>query len=1466
MIRNTCYLVLSALVFGNTHAANNMIVENYTQEHGLPHNIVYCIVKDNEGFIWLGTWYGLSSFDGLKFHTYNNRSTYNSDVPPHKIQNIIESRDGNLWVKTIDHKLFFFNKRYEQFTDVFNVIKKKYNVSPKIIKIQNTDDDKLLLLTKNKDLLQASSESDGSISVELLYDSEAERDYKLTSNLLTENKSTLNWIGLDFKIISCPKGDLLRAKAPDFIRKKLNLTNGNQLTCAWNSEGFFWTGTESGKIFKIDITNGDITENTLFDGAGKVQYITGTKNKLTYAAIAGKGVFGVDEQTGNTRLLVPLRKNETVTGLLIDSYEKLWIEINQISMIYYDPFSNLQKTMYAEAGKVNRNITLCDGRELGMFILNTAGDVIHFDRSTLTPVVMNDLHELKLNGQRKLFYGITIDRDNILWLSSTTEGVYRVSYPRQQFALLEPSKQTETLPGIKALYLSENGEIWLANRDAEVYKYTAQMEPKLVFGKKDNIGNVYHFMEDENENLWLSTKGNGLILAEENKNHPSGYKITRFVSDEKNPEAIIGNDVYFTFMDSKNRIWVASFGGGLNLIERKEGNIRFINKFNSFKNYPKFGLYMEVRNITEDREGRIWVGTSDGLMSFDGNFKNPDNIKFEIYRNDKRVLNIADNDIYALFKDSAGDIWVSVFGGGLSKIIRYDAREKLPLFETYTLYQGLGSNVVVSITEDNNGNLWLATENGLAFFDKQNETFRNFDRYDGFINLQMEEESALKLPNGDIWFGNRKGIIAFNPEKIESFSCNYNVYIVDFRVSNRDLKSLNGDSVTLESIRYTETVKLKHNQSNLQIEFAALNYYNQNSVNYRYILEGYDNEWHSNGKNRIASYPNIPHGKYTFRVQAIDEANALNKAERTLDIKILPPWWLTWQAKMVYLLLSLLLAYGIIRAVMLYIRIRNEVYIEQRVSELKIRFFTNISHELRTPLTLIMGPVQELKEKFHPEEKVRQYINLIEKNAGQMLQLVNQILDFRKIQSGKMVLHVSQFDLNKLAESFAEEFMLMSEENNTTFRFKLASTEIPVWADKEKIETVLRNIISNAFKFTPAGGSITVSTGMDPNEKKCFVQVDDTGAGIPQNKINDIFDRFVQADNQGSHYYQGTGIGLALSKEIMNLHHGNISAENKTGGKGSVFTIELLMGKSHFSEKEVDFYVGEIVDSTKSTEDPLFEKTSETENFKTHLPLLLVVEDNPGLCDLLRMQLEDRYNVLTAQNGAEGMKKVNRYHPDIVVTDQMMPEMSGNELLQNIRNDFRISHTPVIILTAKTGEDEKLKSVTLGANAYITKPFNKEYLIARIDQLLNERKEFRKKIQYSLALHPASENDEGVYEKYLIDKDIQMLNKINQMIEQNLDDSNYSIDALAEDLGLSRSAFFKKVKSLTGFAPVDLIKEIRLNKSVELIKTTDLSVSEIAFTVGFKEAGYFGKCFRKKYQCTPTEYIEQYRNTQTQAD
>lgn len=1452
----TC-IIISLIYLQTAFAGKNMIVENYSVEDGLPHNSVFCTLKDIDGFMWIGTWYGLCSFDGLKFNSYNSRNDFNTDIPPHKIQNIIEAKDGNLWVKTIDHKLYLFDKRNEQFYDVFNEIKKKYSVSPKIIKIQSSDTGDLLLLTKNKDLLIASSTGKGSVTVKLLYDSQIKREHRLTNNLFIEDADNLNWIGMDYKVISSKKGEILKSKPSDFIRQRINQEIGSEFSCAFQSGNFFWLGTTIGNFYKIDISNGNIIKNTNFYKKGSIQNIIGVNGKNFYISVGGIGVFELDERTNATKLTFSLSGNNQVSNSFIDSYDKLWIEINQTSLIYFDPFNKTVRNLNFQAGKANKNLTLLDGKELGMFILNTAGEVIQFDRMTGEAEMISILPELRDNGDKKYFFGMTLDKDNILWLSSTSNGIFRISFPKQQFKLFQPEIKTLVNDiAIKGLFQSRNGDIWIGTRTSEVYQLNREGLLKQIFNGKNSIGNVYHFMEDHQGNMWFSTKGNGLIKAEPDPKSPTKYKLTGFVTDENNPNAIIGNDVYYTYEDSKHRIWVGSFGGGLNLVQYENDKVIFKNKFNSFENYPKYGLYMEVRNIIEDKNGRIWVGTSDGLMSFDGNFKNPDKIDFQIYRNEKLNSNIADNDIYALFKDVDGQIWISVFGGGLNKLVKYDNEKKLPVFKSYNIGQGLISEVIVSIVEDNNNNLWFATENGLSFFDKNKEVFRNFDRYDGFMNIQMEEESALKLHSGDLWFGCRKGILAFNPEKIETYNCDYNTYIVNFLVSNKNIKEFRDKPILSESIQYAKSITLKHNQSNFVIEFAALNYYNQNRVSYKYILEGYENEWHFNGRNRIASYPNVPHGNYTFKVQTIDEANSMLKSERTLEIIILPPWWLTWWAKTIYFILAVLFTYGIIKAILFYIKMRNEVYIEQRVSELKIRFFTNISHELRTPLTLITGPIQELKQKQQLNEKGLQYIALIEKSANQMLQLVNQILDFRKIQNGKMILHVSQLGLNKLVATFQKEFAVMSEENEISFSFQLADEEIPVWADKDKIETVVRNVISNAFKFTKKGGSIFVSTSQSIDKDKCFIRIEDTGIGIPQNKIAEIFDRFTQIDDPKNHYYQGTGIGLALSKEIITLHHGNITAEGKPG-EGSVFTIELLTGKDHFNPNEVNFYVSDIVDETQiNSAENIIEETIEPNN---NLPLLLVVEDNLDLCNLLKMQLEDRYNVLIANNGVEGLKKVNHYHPDIVVTDQMMPEMSGTDMLQKIRNDFRISHIPVIILTAKSDENEKLNAINLGANAYITKPFNKEYLIARIEQLLSDRKVFREKIWNQEEITETAAVETENFEKYLVKKDIQLLEKINMVIEQNISNSDYNIDALAENMGLSRSAFFKKLKSLTGLAPVDLIKEIRLNKSVEMLKNTDMTVSEIAFEVGFKEAGYYGKCFRKKYDTTPTEFMAKYR-------
>ena len=804
--------------------------------------------------------------------------------------------------------------------------------------------------------------------------------------------------------------------------------------------------------------------------------------------------------------------------------------------------------------------------------------------------------------------------------------------------------------------------------------------------------------------------------------------------------------------------------------------------------------------------------------------------------------------------------WVSVFGGGLNKLVHYDKERRVPVFKSYGIREGMNNDVVKSIVEDKDGNLWFTTEIGLSCFNKDTEQFRNYDRYDGFLNVELEESSALRTLNGDLWLGSRQGILTFSPNKLETQNMNYDTRIVDFKISNRDLRSFHEDPVLKESITFADAIRLKYNQSMFTIEFAALNFYNPNRVFYRYILEGYENEWHYNGKNRIASYTNVPPGSYTFRVETIDEANPELVSNRTLAITILPPWWLSWWAIVIYVVLGIIALYFSLRLAFFMIKMKNDIYIEQKVSEMKIKFFTNISHELRTPLTLIKGPIQELRERETLSPKGVQYVELMEKNTNQMLQLVNQILDFRKIQNGKMRLHVSLIDFNELVVSFQKEFRVLSEENEVSFTFQLPDAAIMIWADKEKLSIVIRNIISNAFKFTPSGGSIHVVAGLTEDGEHCFLRVEDNGIGIPQNKLTEIFERFSQGENAQNSYYQGTGIGLALSKEIVNLHHGVIRAESPEG-KGTVFIVELLLGKEHYRISEVDFYVSDTETAPAggvSSADIMAEEDSEEQTeIDASLPNLLLVEDNKDLCQLIKLQLEDKFNIHIANNGVEGLKKVHLYHPDIVVTDQMMPEMDGLEMLQSIRKDFQISHIPVIILTAKNDEDAKTKAITLGANAYITKPFSKEYLLARIDQLLSERLLFRERIRLQMENQKTTEEDS--YEQYLVKKDVQFLEKIHQVIEENMDDSDFNIDTIASGIGLSRSAFFKKLKSLTGLAPVDLVKEIRLNKSVELIKNTDLSISEIAFAVGFKDSGYYSKCFRKKYNQTPREYMSEWR-------
>ena len=1376
----TALVILWLLLPWRGSAQPSMIIEHYSQDEGLPSNIVYDAQKDRDGFVWIGTWHGLCSFDGAVFSSFSTRSNRQSDVPPQKVISIVDDDKGHLWLRNVDNRLYIFNKRTERYHEVYDELK-QISQNMQVIKIRYMGGNRVLLLTRNKNLYEGTADEEGHVKLTLLHNAAYDIDpitLRLLHDVEGETSERRYWIGTDYSI------DAIDKKNPRKLRKGYT-TFTDHLKNVWRFE--------------------------------------------------------------NDQLLTCYHPNDGTTRRFT-----------------FPKHDRLRDPSFKDAG------------ENGLFILMPDGELLHYNHHS---GLMSNLSESEFNGKWVRFYDIFLDNDGQLWLSSTVNGLYKICFPPSHFNFVSLHfPQTSTMSfagnGVRALLQQRNGNLWIGTRNNELLCVNPHTFA-VIHAFKGDIGSIFHIMEDRQGCLWLSTKGAGLVKATPDKQAPEGYSFTRFTNDYTDKYSISSDRVYYTFQDSKDRIWVCTFGGGLNLLAQQGNQTRFYHKNNLLSQYPQYDQYMSVRTITEDKDGRLWVGTTDGLMSFAGNFKKPESIAFETYRETGESEAI-DSDICTLYKDHQGSVWMGVFGGGLYLLERYDGKKHKPALKQYPFSEN-NLGVVSSISEDANHHLWLCTENSLATLDPHTGYIRHYDRYAGFPHVNIEDNTSISLSNGTMLIGCRQGLLTFNPSAVEKTSKNTSpLYIVDFKVQNRALSDFD-PPIYEGSIRYTETLTLTHRQNMFTIEFASLNYTTQRQVAYNYILDGYEKQWHMSGSNRIASYANVPPGKYTFRVRTMDNASE----ERTLTIRILPPWWATWWAYCLYALLAVALLYAVARLAIYMIRMRNEVYINDRLAELKIRFFTNISHELRTPLTLIKGPIEELKKNQQLGAADKEYLNLIDNNARKMLQLVNQILDFRKVQNGKMRLHASLTDVNNMLEALHQEYRMMAQERDIAFHFELPSEHVLIWCDAQKIAIVMNNLVSNAFKFTPEGGTICVALEHDSTAKSCTIRVEDNGASIPHTQLEEIFERFSQANNHADDTSQtGTGIGLSLSREYVNMHQGRIWAENMEEG-GVTFIVELPTTKEQLDPETTDIYLSDIPSAAPAapTDSP---ETAETEAetaeqtdtaSTTELPTILLIEDNLELCRMLSLQLKDKYTIHTANNGEEGLRKVYQYSPDIIVSDLMMPGIDGMELLRRVRKDFTISHIPVIILTAKQGEDIHMEAISAGANAYITKPFSSHLLVARINQLLEEQHRFQRHILQDVAQTPAPSErgaqptarpaagqtaktaaEAGPYSAHLEQKDLDFIKRIHNIIEENLQNEDFRIEAIAMEMGISRSVFFKKLKSLTGFAPVDLVKEIRLTKAEQMVTGTSQSIAEIAYAVGFRDPGYFIKCFRQKYGSTPKEY------------
>ena len=695
-----------------------------------------------------------------------------------------------------------------------------------------------------------------------------------------------------------------------------------------------------------------------------------------------------------------------------------------------------------------------------------------------------------------------------------------------------------------------------------------------------------------------------------------------------------------------------------------------------------------------------------------------------------------------------------------------------------------------------------------------------------------------------------------NPGKITKLEYRPNVVLTNFQLSNKDVDIHDPDSPIKTSIETTQKVILKHNQSSLSIEYAALSYFDPGKNQYAFRLENFEGNWNYVGKQRKATYTNLSPGDYIFRVMASDLDGNWDNLGTQLEIRILPPWWKTTLAYIIYAMIFLIILEVSRRIVTRYTRLRNDLRVERKVNEIKLQFFTNISHEIRTPLTLVLGPLEDIRKNTNVPETIRSSVDIMYRNGKRMLRLINQLLDFRKIQNEKMKLKVREIDYPDFVETICSNFNHLARQKDIRYNCHIEKNGQKAWIDKDMIDSVLFNILSNAFKFTPRGKTIEVSMKISPEDKFIDLAVRDEGPGIPEQKKDLLFTRYTNL-NQGDSYFSGTGIGLALSNELARMHKGQIIVKSETG-RGSEFTLRLPLGKEHFKDEDIagkDYtrspYRPRSYEVSIDTE---IDRPSMVQDEKIHPHTVLVVEDNKEVRDYILNSLTTEFNVVSAVNGIEGLKIVRAVHPDLIITDIMMPEMDGIQMTQAVKSEFEISHIPIVMLTARSNIDAQIEGIEAGAEAYVMKPFNTKYLKVVLHNLLTQRNKIIEKFRDKIDFEPG--------EIKISNRDEEFIGKVIELIDHNYADPSLNVEKLAGLANVGRTIFYHKIKGLTGLTPVEFLRQMRLKIAARMIIESGYNISEVAYMCGFNDEKYFRRCFKTFFGKTPTEYkLEEGHNT-----
>lgn len=1299
-----------------------------------------------------------------------------------------------------------------------------------------------------------------------IYHREDGNEQSLSNNSvtsITEDQEGYLWVGTN--------NGLNRIDLNTNEIKRYNLeTNGlvaNSISTVYTDRsGCLWVGTweglnrynREGDHFEYipieDDTERAMIVTLLEDSSGR--FWIGTRNK---GLLLCDHQMNLISQFTSESKNMPLNNNN-ITSIYEDDKKQIWVGCKNSGLNKINLRDN-EVTSYTNLNSgLSNNSVRCIIEWQGKLLIGTFDGIFDLDKATERIVKVAGYDDINKSLSHYSVYCFCVDRDKTLWVGTFAGGVNYLNKFTNRFVLHKPQEELNIRTGIYGAITYESPEdLWIATEGYGLLNYNKRtneshyylIDPSVRFAFNTNIIKSVFY---EDGYVWCGTTKGEI--------YKFNIKTKKFSLYHQYP---IEYSIYSIIRDHNDVLWV---GGA----STEFGLTCFVNDslVTTFYNNVEEPIYFSnVRCILEEEDGVFLLGsTAEGLLRFDTHKK-----QLTKYSNEASVekYRIPNNYISAIVRTKSGEIWVSTYGGGIFQLDESKAIRRI-----MTVREGLLDNNICTLVESSDQRLWMSTVNGLIMFDPAKDEVRNYHRHNGIDIREFTLHSGIALPDGSLCFAGSNGFVTFHVEAMDKNNNIPPVVLEQLSVNNHPVKVGDESAILDKVLDGMEMIRLAYNENNFSITYQALNYIYATQNQYAYKLEGYDTDWNYVGERNSAFYTNLSPGKYVFRVKASNNDGVWNEEGRSLIIIVQPPLWRTWYAYLFYVIALAAIIYGILY----YVNIKRNLEAGLKMKQLekqkqeefhqaKIRLFTNFSHELRTPLMLIITPFEELVKRVDIPAELHDKLSIIYKNAQKLLLLVNQLMDLHKNQAGSMDLKVSEGDICEYIKEIYYAFNQIALTNEVKFTLNCTPKTINGWFDKSLLEKVVFNLLSNAFKYTASGESVLMEVSevtlkeLDPkridglykdeNSQYVILKVKDSGKGIEEGEADKIFTPFYQIPETSGINLSGTGIGLSLVYTIVQLHRGVIYVDH-TETKGACFVVILPVSRSAFSEEQIESREIDKIAEITNTED-ISVSLPVTENKDQTKYKILLVEDDKDVRDYLKKSLEAEYIVIEAADGVRAYEKVVQDFPDLVLSDIMMPKRDGLELCTMIKNDIRIGHIPVILMTARSMVVHIKEGFQAGADDYIVKPFNMDVLQTRIRSLLASREQLKK--LYGKRFSP---DVMGIEVK---SADERFSQKLFDVIEKNISNEKLDVELLCTEIGISRANLYRKLKSITELSPMELIRNKRLEMAAKLLKESEMNVSEIASHLGFNSHSYFSNSFKAFYGCTPTEFV-QMKNNQEQ--